>query len=238
MFIYGGSCGYTLPSPVSPTLTNPSLPASCGQYAIQLARASGFKVVTTSSPRNFELLKSLGATAVLDYHDPAVVDKVKAATGDTIRLGLDAIGQPETQELSQRVFGPAGGKLLTLMWANKTRVREDVELKCTCPPPPEPHRDFANRSILAVALVHTGLGLAIDMPGARFPASPEDTAEMVAFAASVPRLVEQDRLRPNPIRRLEGGLAAIPEGLKLLEEGKVSGEKIVVLLSGGPSRAD
>lgn len=29
------------------------------------------------------------------------------------------------------MFGPAGGKLLTLMWANKTRVREDVELKCS-----------------------------------------------------------------------------------------------------------
>ncbi|EIW55702.1 oxidoreductase [Trametes versicolor FP-101664 SS1] len=191
VFIYGGS-------------------SSCGQYAIQLARASGFKVVTTSSPRNFDLLKSLGAAAVFDYHDPAVVDKVKAATGDTIRHGLDAIGQPETQELSQKVFGPAGGKLLTLMWANKTRVREDVELKFT--------------------LVHTGLGLAIDMPGARFPASPEDTAEMVTFAATVPRLVEQGRLRPNPIRRLAGGLAAIPEGLKLLEEGKVSGEKIVLVL--------
>lgn len=53
---------------------------------------------------------------------------------------------------------------------------------------------------------------------------------MVAFAASVPRLVEQGCLRPNPIRRLEGGLAAIPEGLKLLEEGKVSGEKIVLVL--------
>lgn len=53
---------------------------------------------------------------------------------------------------------------------------------------------------------------------------------MVAFAASVPRLVEQGRLKPNPIRRVEGGLAAIPEGLKLLEEGKVSGEKIVVVL--------
>lgn len=59
---------------------------------------------------------------------------MKAATGDSIRHGLDAIGQLETQALSQRVFGPAGGKLLTLMWANTTRVREDVELSCRCPP--------------------------------------------------------------------------------------------------------
>lgn len=78
--------------------------------------------------------------------------------------------------------------------------------------------------------MHTGLGLAIDMPGAQFPASLGDTAEMAAFAATVPRLVEQGRLKPNPIKGLVGGLAAIPEGLKLLEEGRVSGEKIVVVL--------
>lgn len=75
-------------------------------------------------------MKSLGATAVFDYHDVDVVDKIKAATGNSIQYGLDAIGLPETQELSQKVFGPAGGKLITLLWANKTRVREDVALSC------------------------------------------------------------------------------------------------------------
>ncbi|KAI0826593.1 GroES-like protein [Trametes gibbosa] len=193
VFVYGGS-------------------SSCGQYAIQLARASGFKVVTTASPRNFELLRSLGATAVVDYHDPAVVQKVQAAAaGNTIRYGVDAIALPATQELSQRVFGPAGGRLLTLLWANKDTVRADVDVSFT--------------------LVHTGLGRAFDMSGVHFPASPEDTAQMVAFVETIPALVRQGRLKPNPVRLLgAGGLGAIPQGLKYLEEGKVSGEKLVVLL--------
>ncbi|KAH9849338.1 oxidoreductase [Lenzites betulinus] len=200
LFVYGGS-------------------SSCGQYAIQLARASVFRVITTASPRNFALLRSLGAAVVCDYHDPAVVEKVKAATEDSIRYGIDAIGLPETQELSQRVFGRAGGKLITLLWANKTRVREDFEVSYELPLFPQ------------LTLVYTGLGRAFDMPGMHFSVSPEDTAQMAAFVATIPALVQAGQLRPNPVRLVEErGLAAIPRGLKDLEEGKVSGEKIVVLL--------
>ncbi len=35
-------------------------------FAIQLAHIAGYKVVTTASPRNFDLCKSLGADAVFD----------------------------------------------------------------------------------------------------------------------------------------------------------------------------
>ncbi|KAI0674318.1 oxidoreductase [Trametes maxima] len=193
-FIYGGS-------------------SSCGQYTIQLARASGFKVAATSSPRNFELLKSLGAAAVFDYHDPEIVQKVKQVTGDSIRYGLDAIGSRATQELSQRVFGPAGGKLLTLMpVVPEAKVRDDVTVTFT--------------------LVHTGLRQPLDfpayVPGVHYPASSDDNAEMVAFIATIPQLVEQGRLVPNPLKLWDGGLAAVPQGLRYLQEGNVSGEKIVV----------
>jgi len=37
-----------------------------GHYAIQLARLSGFRVVTTSSPRNHGLMRRLGAKAVFN----------------------------------------------------------------------------------------------------------------------------------------------------------------------------
>lgn len=35
-------------------------------FAIQLAKLASYKVVTTSSPHNFELVKSLGADVVID----------------------------------------------------------------------------------------------------------------------------------------------------------------------------
>ena len=47
LFIYGGSSGV-------------------GQFGIQLAKLSGYKVVTVASPRNHELVKSLGVDVVFD----------------------------------------------------------------------------------------------------------------------------------------------------------------------------
>lgn len=40
---------------------------SVGQYGVQLAKICGYKVLTTCSPGNEDLLKSLGADATLDY---------------------------------------------------------------------------------------------------------------------------------------------------------------------------
>lgn len=51
VFVYGGSSGV-------------------GQFGIQLAKLSGYKVVTVASPRNHELLKGLGADAVFDVCTP------------------------------------------------------------------------------------------------------------------------------------------------------------------------
>lgn len=46
-FVYGGS-------------------SSVGQYAIQLAKLSGYKVATVASPHNFDLVKTFGADVVFD----------------------------------------------------------------------------------------------------------------------------------------------------------------------------
>lgn len=46
-----------------------SLPqnTSVGRFAIQLAKLSGLKVVTTASRKNWDRLKGLGADLVVDY---------------------------------------------------------------------------------------------------------------------------------------------------------------------------
>jgi NADPH:quinone reductase-like Zn-dependent oxidoreductase len=64
--------------------------SSVGSCAIQLARAAGYAVVTTSSPRNFALCKDLGAQEVFDHSSPGIVDElVKAMKGYTCVGGLD-----------------------------------------------------------------------------------------------------------------------------------------------------
>ena len=69
--------------------------SSVGCNAIQLAVAAGYSVITTASPKNFELVKNLGASEVFDYHSPTVVDDVVAALkGKTSAGALDCVGGP------------------------------------------------------------------------------------------------------------------------------------------------
>jgi NADPH:quinone reductase-like Zn-dependent oxidoreductase len=69
---------------LQPTSTNKTLliwggSTSVGLNAIQLAVAAGYQVFTTCSPRNFSLVKSLGALEAWDYNDPASVASIITA---------------------------------------------------------------------------------------------------------------------------------------------------------------
>ncbi|GAB2467060.1 NADPH:quinone reductase-like Zn-dependent oxidoreductase [Conyzicola lurida] len=64
---------------------------SVGSNAIQLARAAGYRVITTASPSNHELMRKLGASDVVDYRDPAAVAKVATAARGSRVVGVVAI---------------------------------------------------------------------------------------------------------------------------------------------------
>ena len=88
--------GLRLPSPGSQPAGQTVLvwggSTSVGSNAIQLAVAAGYHVVTTASPRNFDYVRSLGATQAFDYNSPGVVpDIIEALQGQTL-AGAIAIG--------------------------------------------------------------------------------------------------------------------------------------------------
>ena len=66
--------------------------SSVGSNAIQLAVAVGYEVFTTSSPKNFPLVKSLGAAQAFDYNSPTVVADIIAALKGKSLIGALAIG--------------------------------------------------------------------------------------------------------------------------------------------------
>lgn len=69
--------------------------SSVGCNAIQLAVAAGYSVITTASPKNFDLVKKLGASETFDYNSPTVVDDIVAAfKGKTSAGVLDCVGGP------------------------------------------------------------------------------------------------------------------------------------------------
>lgn len=64
---------------------------SVGSNAVQLARAAGYRVVTTASPRHHGTMRALGAEAVFDYRADDVVASVVAATRGARVVGVVAI---------------------------------------------------------------------------------------------------------------------------------------------------
>lgn len=91
-------------------------------------RLSGYKVVATASPRNFELVKSFGADEVFDYKDPEVVSKIKQATGDSITNAVDTISLKDSQRITAESLGPSGGKAVLLLGpAAGATDRKDVK---------------------------------------------------------------------------------------------------------------
>ncbi len=72
---------------------------SVGCNAIQLAAAAGYRVVTTASPKNFDYVKSLGATHVYDYNSPTAVADIIAVLAGAEVAGAFAIGAGSVVQL-------------------------------------------------------------------------------------------------------------------------------------------
>lgn len=86
--------------------------SSVGSSVVQFAVASGYDVVATASPANYGYVKSLGASFVLDYHNPDVVGVLALLLRGlrTKVVGVyDAIGTPTTVGQSGKVLEALGG---------------------------------------------------------------------------------------------------------------------------------
>jgi len=67
-----------------------------GVIAIQFAKAFGAKhIITSASPRNADLLRSLGATEVVDYHKNTIWDIME---DDSVDVVFDNFGAPGTAD--------------------------------------------------------------------------------------------------------------------------------------------
>ncbi len=82
---------------------------SVGSNAIQLAAAAGYEVITTASPRNFDYVKSLGATQVFDYNSATVVPDIIAAFDGRTLAGAIAFGDTGAASCV-RIVGKCKGK--------------------------------------------------------------------------------------------------------------------------------
>ncbi len=103
-----------VPRPNGKTLLIWGGSTSVGANAIQLAVAAGYEVITTASPRNFDFVRSLGASGAFDYNSRTIVrDLIKALDGKTI-AGALAIGATSAEACVDVVHACEGEKFVSI----------------------------------------------------------------------------------------------------------------------------
>lgn len=176
--------------------------SSVGSSVIQLAVASGYRVVATASPANYAYVKSLGAALVLDYHNPDVetllISVLRADDSGALAGAYDAIGSEATAAASARVVHALGGG----------RVASVVALPAELPP------DVTGTRISSGAIV----------------TQEDGRVARAVWGEFVPAALKLGVLKPRPEELVVGrGLYFVQAGLDRQREG-VSARKVVVTL--------
>jgi NADPH:quinone reductase-like Zn-dependent oxidoreductase len=111
-----------LPSPFEARSTDPRCTvliwggaSAIGQYAIQFAKLSGLRVLTTASPKNFDLVRGLGTDEVFDYRDESVVEEICAATWNALDIAINTVSEGKTPEQVTSAIGDKGGKVAIIL---------------------------------------------------------------------------------------------------------------------------
>jgi NADPH:quinone reductase-like Zn-dependent oxidoreductase len=174
--------------------------SSVGSSVIQLAVASGYAVIATASPANYEYVKSLGASLVLDYHNPDIVPIVIGllkSSGSELVGAYDAIGSDTTVRQSASIVQALGGGVVSSVGSTP-----DVE----------------------------GSDVKVTRIGATYIFSQEPEVAEEVWGRFVPAALKAGNLLPRPKELVIGnGLYAVQAGLDKLKKG-VSASKLVITL--------
>ncbi|KAF3803039.1 Protein TOXD [Colletotrichum gloeosporioides] len=183
-----------------------------GISGIQYAKLSGYNVITTASPHNFDYLKELGASAVFDYKSPTVSEDIRKHTGDALTLAWDCQSTDESAAIVARALSSSKPSLVgTLLPVDKKKVQEV-----------NPNAD------VQMSLYYTVFGEEFGYFGKR-DAVPENYEFGKRFWELSRELLAAGKLKPIRVIKNRGGsgLEGVIVGLKELKEGKVSAGKLV-----------
>ena len=193
-------CPSVSPKPTGKTIVIWGGSTSVGSNAIQLAVASGYEVISTSSPKNFDYVKNLGATHVFDYNSPTVVSDIIEVLKGADFAGAYAIGSV----LSVGNGTAAAEACLEIV--NKTDGKKFVAMVM----------DFAGN-------LPNGVGV-------KFVSPISSEVGKVIFENFLPQALAEGKYVAAPAPMVVGkGLESIQEAFKIQQKG-VSAKKIVVSL--------
>jgi NADPH:quinone reductase-like Zn-dependent oxidoreductase len=197
--------------------------SSVGQYAIQLARLSGFEtIVTGSSSVHHDYLKKLGATVTLDRKTAKPEDYAKAATsnGHAFAMVFDSVAMKESHIEAVQILQNVNKKgsqaatrvnlrtsTVVTVYAFEDSVKEEIK------------RGVENGAEEVEIKAVWGEGGADHLRN-------QSSAFFKAAGGKDGWLAKQSFL-PNRIMVVEGGLPSINKALDKNRDG-VSGQKIII----------
>jgi NADPH:quinone reductase-like Zn-dependent oxidoreductase len=185
--------------------------SSVGQYAIQMARLSGYeRIVTNASSNNHEFLKSIGAHVVLDRSTSTPAAFFEAMGGYALDFVFDAISAPTTQKLGIEILQKAN--------AIESHL---VTVHVVVPDVPDPEAKALGQSQEPYVKIKQVLGIG-SWPTLRRLSEP-----LARFLGGSDGYIAQGLFIPNRPHIVPGGLAAVEEALHLNKNG-VSGRKVVI----------
>lgn len=212
-----------LPSPASPTTEKQKVlvyggSSATGMFAIQYAKLSGLDVIATCSPRNFELVKSLGASAAYDYKSPTCGQDIRRDTDNQLFYAFDCISEGSApaicaEALSSESKSPDGNPPT---YGTILRVQQP------------PRSDVKMCYILAYT--STGEYFRFKGPAGKppveWPANAGDFEFAKEWFSLTEKLIAEKKLKPlraNVRKSLEN----VTNGMEDMKNGKNSGEKLV-----------
>lgn len=212
-----------LPLPTSPAETPfPILiyggSTAMGVAGIQFAKASGLTVIATASPKNFDYVKSLGASFVFDYRSPTVVEDIKKAAGQPLLYAWDCVAEDDTVKLcaaalaTEAEAGPGKRARYSALLGIETELINAI-----------------NPNVVPTGTIaYTAVGEPFKK-GKYVAAVPEDMEFAKGFWDLARGLYADGTVKPiKTLVDQEGkGLEGVLKGLDLLRNGKVSAAKLV-----------
>ncbi|KAG9846871.1 oxidoreductase, partial [Aureobasidium melanogenum] len=188
------------PKPTGQTILVWSGASSVGVNAIQLGLAAGYEVITTASPKNFELVRGLGASEAFDYNaDPATL--------------LEQLTNAFKEKTLAGVLHCAGdaGSSISICAELFARVEGNKFFTTTVLLPEDIPANFKHNRVFATPITDNKIGEAI-------------------FADFLTQALSEGKFTPAPQAEVVGtGLESLQKGVDILRKG-VSAKKLVVSL--------
>jgi NADPH:quinone reductase-like Zn-dependent oxidoreductase len=174
--------------------------SSTGGFAIRYARAAGYEVVTTSSPRHRAYVESLQPDTIIDHSGPAAEIEESIRANGPYHFIFDTIGLPPvTNILVSYVDSLGGGSYNTMIppVGGEKPIPDHVQRKF------QPY-NFA------------------------FETPENKHLKTWLFEELIPKGLESGVIVPTRPQWVEGGLEKVQEALDLMGDDKVSGAKLVL----------